>query len=303
MPSSKAASPAVQVVTVALDRGDRDRAAREPRPVQQAGPVPPDQQAADAGRVADDLVERERGEVRRDPADVEPGSSARRPRRRAARPSRPGAPRRRGRGGAARRRSSTGPGRPAGCGPRRRAGRRPQRRAHRHAVDAEFGRRHRHVADPGAVPPGELADAVDRVVVVDGERERAAGREPVRLADQPQRRAGVGGEHAEVLVPRGARRNRRPPAGPARPAPVEASEVGLFECGLPRTAVAQQRGVGVDLAGRRAARRRCSRGRRGRSASRRPYSCRRSRANAPSGSNPGYRRKKAASAAAAPVSS
>ena len=62
---------AAQVVAVARHRGDRDRAAREPRPRQDADPVPAHQQAPDAGREAHDLVERERREVRPDLGHVE----------------------------------------------------------------------------------------------------------------------------------------------------------------------------------------------------------------------------------------
>ena len=53
-------------------------------------------------------------------------------------------------------------------------------------VDAQVARLARDVGRLGAAGAGELADAVDRVVVVEGEQEPVAGAERVRLADEPQ---------------------------------------------------------------------------------------------------------------------
>jgi hypothetical protein len=123
----------------------------------------------------------------------------------------------------------------------------PQHAAHRRAVDAQLGRGHRHVADPRAAPPGELTDAVDRVVVVHGKREPAAGRERVGLADQPQRRAGVGGEHAQVLLPRGAEE-----VADRLPGLLDQLRRGqrgrVIRVRVAQHPVVQQRGVRLDLA-------------------------------------------------------
>ena len=71
------------------------------------------------------------------------------------------------------------------------------------AVDPQRRRGQRQVGRFAARGPRELADAVDRVVVVGGEEQAAAVTERVGLADQAQRRAGVGREHDVVLVGRG----------------------------------------------------------------------------------------------------
>jgi hypothetical protein len=70
-------------------------------------------------------------------------------------------------------------------------------------VDAEIGRDAGHVGGHGTAGARELADAVDRVMVVEGRQEAVAGPEPIRLADQAQRAGRVGREDRDVLVRRG----------------------------------------------------------------------------------------------------
>ena len=67
-------------------------------------------------------------------------------------------------------------------------------------VEAQVLLADRHVGDRGAPLAGELADAVDGVVVVVGEQEATAGRERVRLADELERAARVGREDDLELV-------------------------------------------------------------------------------------------------------
>ena len=60
------------LVVLALDERGDDRAAGEPRPLELGERVAAGEQAADAGRPAEHLVERERDEVRVPAAEVEP---------------------------------------------------------------------------------------------------------------------------------------------------------------------------------------------------------------------------------------
>ncbi len=64
--------PRRQDVKPSLDGGEVDRAAGEPRPLQAGERGIPNQEAADAGRVAEHLVERDRDEVRSDGFQIEP---------------------------------------------------------------------------------------------------------------------------------------------------------------------------------------------------------------------------------------
>ena len=154
----------VEEVAVALHRGDRDGAAGEPR----AGPGRRPGRAAPAGSRrrsgSRSSCRRRATRSRAGPgatssrlvgAKAAASSSTSHPRR---------APRRPGRAGAGRRRSSTGRGRRAGCGADGSAA--GEHRGHRRPVEPELGRDDRDVVDRGALAAGELADAVDRVVVV-----------------------------------------------------------------------------------------------------------------------------------------
>ena len=76
-----------EVVAVGLDRRDRDRPASEPRPAQLAQRPPPCDQRADAGRVAEHLVEGKGHEVRVPPRRDRGGWSGRTPPRPGARPN------------------------------------------------------------------------------------------------------------------------------------------------------------------------------------------------------------------------
>jgi hypothetical protein len=71
-------------------------------------------------------------------------------------------------------------------------------------VDAQLRGTARHVGRLGAAGASELANPVDRVVVVEGEQEAIAGAERVGLTDQAQRSGRVWGEDRDVLVGRGA---------------------------------------------------------------------------------------------------
>ena len=67
-------------------------------------------------------------------------------------------------------------------------------------VDAQVGCDARDVGRLGATRARKLADAVDRIVVIEGEQEAIAGAERVRLADQAQRAGRVGREDRDVLL-------------------------------------------------------------------------------------------------------
>ena len=81
--------------------------------------------------------------------------------------------------------------------------RRSQDATRARSLDSQFRGDHGDVGDQGPLAPGKLADAIDRVVVIGGEGERATRSERIGLANQAQGRAGVGREDAEVLILRG----------------------------------------------------------------------------------------------------
>ena len=130
-------------------------------------------------------------------------------------------------------------------------------------VHAQIGRDARDVGRLGAAGAGELADAVDRVVVVEREQEAIPGVEGVGLADEPQRAGRVGREDRDVLLRIGAEELQHPPRERARAARCSRAEVGLIECGLPNTFSRSSSHVLEPAASRRTGRRRCSRGTRG----------------------------------------
>jgi hypothetical protein len=70
-------------------------------------------------------------------------------------------------------------------------------------IDPQVGGDARHVGRLGAAGARELADPVNRVVVVERQQEAIAGTERIRLADQPQRTRRIGREDRHVLVRRG----------------------------------------------------------------------------------------------------
>ena len=82
----------------------------------------------------------------------------------------------------------------------------------RRLVDPQLRRLHRHVGRFGAAGAIELPDAVHRVVIVEGEQKAVAGLERIRLADQLEGLAGVGGEDRDVLLRVGAEELQHPPA-------------------------------------------------------------------------------------------
>ena len=100
-----------------------------------------------------------------------------------------------GAGGHARARRPPGRAQPARPGP-------GQRPADRVIVDPQLGRAERHVPGGRAAGPGELPDAVDRVVIVGRQDQRGPRAERVGLPDQPARAGGVRGEDRRVLLRR-----------------------------------------------------------------------------------------------------
>ncbi len=182
---------------VALDvRGDH-RAAAEPGTLQPVEGRAPGDQRADPRRVAEHLVEGDRDEVRLPDREVEP---ARRYERGAVEDHVP-APLV-GRLDPLERMLDAGE-----VGLRRvgeevvaaRAG--VVEVAVEHvAGDAQVGRLERHVRGLHALGAGELADAVDRVVVVEQGQVPALGHERIRLADEPQSTRRVRREDAGVLA-------------------------------------------------------------------------------------------------------
>ena len=67
-------------------------------------------------------------------------------------------------------------------------------------IGAQFRWRHRNVGDGRAFVARELADAVDGVVIIEGQQVVVAGTEGIRLADQLERAGRVRREDDHVLV-------------------------------------------------------------------------------------------------------
>src|SRR5687768_8915783 len=67
-------------------------------------------------------------------------------------------------------------------------------------IQPQLRSRQRRVNDQGSFGAGELADAVDGVVIVGGEEQRPTPRKRVRLADVLERRGRVLGEDSGVVV-------------------------------------------------------------------------------------------------------
>ena len=190
------------LVPLALHERRDDRAAREPGPLELLERIEAGDQSADAGRPAEHLVERQRDEIGMMTRQVEPV------------------------GGHVRSRVEqdipavvmrlVDPGErvmDAGEVRLRREGEQVVVDA-RHLgeiareasfVDPQLGRGARHVGRLGAASTGELADAVDRVVVVEGQQEPVIPPERVCLADEPQRSGRVRREHDDVLLRRRAK--------------------------------------------------------------------------------------------------
>ena len=109
-----------------------------------------------------------------------------------------------------------------------------EQRAEARPIDAQIGHGERHVVDGGAFPARELADAVHRVVIVEGQEQPPAGGERVGFPDQLQRAGRVLREDRRVLG--GEALNHSSTARRAcSTRRVVVVEVGLPECGLPNT--------------------------------------------------------------------
>jgi hypothetical protein len=93
----------------------------------------------------------------------------------------------------------------------------------------------RDVPDRRAAGPGELADPVSRVVVGGRQHQPRARAERVRLSDKPAGAGRVRGEDDRVLVGGGVEVGRIA-ARVRSTSSVEALDVGLSECGLPKHA-------------------------------------------------------------------
>ena len=235
-----------QVMAVAEHRGDGHRAAGEPWPDQAGDTVAAGQQAADAGREPDDLVEGHRREVGPDGSHVD-------------------AIGRRERGGVE---QHVPPGVVGLCDEvegmldagevrLRREGEQvvgarisgSQRRVQGLPVHPQLRRHDGDVRHLRPAAAGELADPVDRVVVVGRQGERATRAEPVRLPDEAQRSGRVGGEDAQELVGRGVEVVADRPS-------TSLDELGrgarrrVLGVRVTEHLAAQQRGVGVQLARR-----------------------------------------------------
>ena len=181
----------------ALRRRKVDRAAGEPRPAQQRQRVLAHQQRADTRRIAEHLVEGQRHEVRPHLAQIE------RVGRHESCSIQHHAPAR-GLGLAddlqrmldAREVRLRGEGKQVGStviGGR-------QVRGQRRAGDAQLGPRQRRIRHGGALGPGELAQAVDRIVVVGRHQQARTLCEGERFANQLQRARGIRREDRRVLV-------------------------------------------------------------------------------------------------------
>ncbi len=95
-------------------------------------------------------------------------------------------------------------------------------------IHAQLGRRDRQVGERGASGTSELADAVDRVVVIEEEQVLPAGLEGIGLAKQLERVGGIGGEDDGVFAGIGMKKSSTK-ARACSFRPVEAREVGLSE--------------------------------------------------------------------------
>ena len=69
-------------------------------------------------------------------------------------------------------------------------------------IESQLGHGQRRVGDSRARGARELANAVDRVVIVDGQEQPSARRERIRLADMLQGAGRVGGEDRRVVAGR-----------------------------------------------------------------------------------------------------
>ncbi len=292
-----------QRVPVALHAGQVHRPAGEPGTPQPPQRLPPRDQAADAGRVAEHLVPADRHEIGLDHGQVQPvrrhvggrvqqdvvAMLVRRlyPAQRMLHPAEV-ALRRVGQQPAAAGggRSDARPPRPVPSRPATAAAgraspaqgatraRHPPGRAQRPGlgwpvpgdrvvVDPQLGRAERHVLRDRAARPGELPDAVDRVVIVLRQDQPGPRAERVGLPDQPARAGGVRGEDGRVLLGRRVevREDREP--GPL-------DQFGrrgggrVFRVRVPEAPAAHPLGVRGQLRLRPAGPRRRSRGRRAR---------------------------------------
>ena len=216
VPSSNAPSSSSEPVPAALHAHAPDRPAGEPRPAQPGQRVPPGQQAADPGRVAEHLVEAHRDELGLDRAQVEPvgrdergrveqhvvpcGLGQAHPAERVLHAAE-----------VALRRVGEQPAPSAAAAPRPQAAT-AERGGHVLAGHPQVGRGQPDVADRGAPGAGEFPQAVHGIVVIRGEHEAGQSPEWVRLADQAARAGGVRREDDRVFAGRSVEigEHRRP---------------------------------------------------------------------------------------------
>lgn len=114
-------------------------------------------------------------------------------------------------------------------------------------VSAHAGRQDGQVGDGGAAGKGEFADAVDGVVIVEGEEVTAALAEGVGFAHQFEGAAGIGGEDDDVLGGVGMEEAQDGFAG-AIDAPGGGCRGGVGGMRVAENAGAQHLVLGVDLA-------------------------------------------------------
>ena len=193
----KAGFTARQHMHAPLHRGKVDGTTAKPGALQCAESFIAHQQAADPGRVAKHLVERHHHKIGRHGAQVQPVGGNIRGSVQQHMP--PGGARRRhqrqrmldaGKVGLRRKRHQVGV-RAISLG---------QQGVHGRHVNTQFRARQRRVAHAGACPAGELADAVDRVVVVRAQQQSCARRKRIGLAHQFQGARRVQGEDRRVLA-------------------------------------------------------------------------------------------------------
>ncbi len=192
-----------QPVPAALHAGAQDRPAGEPRAAQPGQRVPPGQQAAEPGRIAEHLVEAHRHELGPDRAQVEPVGRDERGRVEqhvVARGLGQVHPAERVLDAAevALRRVGEQPAPPpaAASGSARAA---PEGRGHVLAGHPQIGRGQPDVPGRGAAGAGELPDAVHGIVVIHGKHEAGHSPEWICLTDQAARAGGVRREDDRVF--------------------------------------------------------------------------------------------------------
>ena len=113
-------------------------------------------------------------------------------------------------------------------------------------VQPHFGQDDRNVGRRRATRAGELANAVHRIVVVEGKQEPSAGREGIRLADQFQCLTGIGGKDHGPLAGIGVEELQHPLPGTGDIGR-GARRTGVHRVRVAEQMVAEEREMAIEL--------------------------------------------------------